>query len=134
MSKVKSIFKIKETKKKRDNISEAIKISVELDPKDIEGMHPEPEQEIKREDKSLINKRFENYVKDISCNSALYESLLETSRELGITINDIMEDLSILENKREFNAAEHMANEKIMRSWRVFLRELNDFQNRFGKV
>lgn len=121
-SKLGKIFK---TRKKALN---EMKISVEIEPKDLANAQQEfsvPKSS------SGYGGKFESYVREISCTQSLYESLVETSRELNKSVESIIEDVALREDKVKYNAAERIASEKVSRSWRSFLRELAEFEAKF---
>lgn len=117
---------------KRVSLTEAIKINIEIDPRDIEGFHSESHNNTsKRKEISVDGGKFEEYVRVLANESIIAEPLKEASREIHRMVYDILEDVSLREDKRMINTAQSHAINKVMKEWRAFVREISDFEKRF---
>jgi hypothetical protein len=119
----------------RVKLHEAIKISVEIDPKDIEGAHAEPEIQrgppLRPGIRAGDGGKFESYVRELNSRSHLSPELSEIARSINEAVVNILDSVALREDKRESHAAQHAASGKVLREWRSFLRELSDFERRF---
>jgi hypothetical protein len=109
-------------------LNEAIKISLEIDPKDLGVQASTPAPQSVGE-----SGNFGKYVDELASGSPLASVLRETAEGLHRSIEESLEDLALREDKREFNAGLSRANSNVLRSWRAFLRELKEFEGRFGR-
>jgi len=123
----------------RTRLTEAFKISVEIDPEDIKGMQGAAEQpsgmmspkEKVDHNKTESSGKFGQYVAELAHGSRVKLELSEMACKLNETVQDILEDVALREDKRAYNTAESHAMGRVLREWRVFLRELGAFERRF---
>jgi len=114
---------------------EAIKINIEIDPKDLEDLSSQPEKHMSKgshhQHFSLDGGKFEECVNVMASESTIRNVLRETSREISMAVNNILEDVSLREDKRLMNTAQAHAIGKVMKEWRDFVKELASFEKRF---
>jgi len=118
------------SKKNKISLNEAFKISLEIDPKQFQDLEQASESRIRNRSHGG---KFESYVRDLGFSLGVQPSLLEAARDVHDMVETTIETVSLREDKRASRMAEAMATEKVLRNWRAFLRELADFERRFGK-
>ena len=126
--------------KRRVRLSEAIKINIEIDPKDLEGMHSEPEMQGPPEPPRNESNRgdcdhreggkFGEYVDELNSSSRLKSELRKVATRLSEVMDDVIDETALREDKREYRAAQYNST-KTLREWRAFLRGLGAFERRF---
>lgn len=118
--------------KGRVRLDEAIKISLEIDPSDVEGLHREPERLGRPPGvPQPSGGSFESYVRELNVGSRAEGRLLEAAREVNRVVSEVLEDVGLREDRREAMAAQHHAVGRVLREWRAFLRSLSEFEGRF---
>lgn len=118
---------------KRVKLNEAIKISVEIDPNDyVDGGSEPVSRPVQHESRNQHGGKYSDYVSELHAGSHMSSQLSEMAVSINGTMNNILESVGTRGDKRESITAEHHANGKVLREWRSFLRELAQFQARFG--
>jgi len=125
---------------KKSLLTEVFKISIEVDgdgmtssPSVVQAPQAESAPAHRNESISLQESGyFGKYVEELSRGSMAYHVLKETAREVNIMLTNSLDDLALREDKKEYNAGISKANENVLRSWRAFIRELAQFEKRFG--
>jgi len=123
-------------KRRLPSLNEAYKISIEIDDEggqDTQIQQPSPQPQSKSLELPVDSGLFGKYVDEMSKDSKAEGVLREAAGEINRIVTNVLEDVSIREDKREVLTAQHHIIEKVLREWRAFLREFAMFENRFGR-